>query len=59
MIFLAYDFFLMPLTEQSDELVHAVGQGGRDEAETGCVTVDQLWISATSNLNINKKIGRA
>ena len=31
---------LMPLTKQGDELVHAVGQGGRDEAETGCVTVN-------------------
>ena len=37
---------LMPLTKQSDEFAHAVGQGGRDEAEAGCVTVDQLWISA-------------
>ena len=35
----------MPLTEQGDELVHAVAQGGRDEAEAGCVTVDQLRIS--------------
>ena len=34
----------MPLTKQSDELVHAVGQGGRDEAEAGCVTVDQVRI---------------
>ena len=36
---------LMPLTKQGDELVHAIGQGGRDEAEAGCVTVDQLRIS--------------
>ena len=35
----------MSLTEQGDELVHAVGQGSRDEAEAGCVTVDQLRIS--------------
>ena len=35
----------MPLTEQGDELVHAIGQGGRDESEAGCVTVDQLRIS--------------
>ena len=35
----------MPLTKQGDELVHAVGQGGRDESEAGCVTVDQLRIS--------------
>ena len=35
----------MPLAKQGDELVHAVGQGGRDEAEAGCVTVDQLRIS--------------
>ena len=34
----------MPLAKQGNELVHAVGQGGRDEAEAGCVTVDQLWI---------------
>ena len=33
----------MPLTKQGDELVHAVGQGGRDESEAGCVTVDQLY----------------
>ena len=45
MAFLASIIFLMPLTKQSDELVHAVAQGGRDEAEAGCVTVDQLWIS--------------
>ena len=45
MIFLASDFFLMPLAKQGDELVHAVAQGGRDEAEAGCVTVDQLRIS--------------
>ena len=32
----------MSLTKQGDELVHAVGQGGRDEAEAGCVTDDQL-----------------
>lgn len=36
----------MPLTKQGDELVHAVAQGGRDEAEAGCVTVDQLRICA-------------
>ena len=35
----------MSLTEQGDELVHAVAQGGRDEAEAGCVTADQLRIS--------------
>ena len=35
----------MSLTKQGDEIVHAVGQGGRDESEAGCVTVDQLWIS--------------
>ena len=35
----------MPLTKQSDELVHAVAQGGRDEAEASCVTIDQFWIS--------------
>ena len=46
MAFLASAIFLMPLTKQGDELVHAVAQGGRDEAEAGCVTVDQLWISA-------------
>ena len=38
----------MPLTKQSNELVHAVGQGGRDEAEAGCVTVDQVRVSARS-----------
>ena len=27
----------MPLTKQGDELVHAVGQGGRDESEADCV----------------------
>ena len=37
--FLASAIFLMPLTTQGDELVHAVGQGGRDESEAGCVTV--------------------
>ena len=36
---------LMPLTKQGNELVHAVGQGGRDESEAGCVTVDQVVIS--------------
>ena len=35
----------MPFTKQGDELVHTVGQGGRKEAEAGCVTVDQLRIS--------------
>ena len=35
----------MPLTKQGNELVHAVGQGGRDEAEAGCVTVDQVRVS--------------
>ena len=35
----------MSLAKQGDELVHAVGQGGRDEAEASCVTVDQLRIS--------------
>ena len=34
------------LTKQGDELVHAVGQGCRDEAEAGCVTVDQVRVSA-------------
>ena len=37
---------LMPLTKQGNELVHAVGQGGRDEVDAGCVTIDQLRISA-------------
>ena len=37
---------LMPLTKQGDELVHAVGQGCRDETEAGCVTVDQVGVSA-------------
>ena len=32
----------MPLTKQGNELVHAVVQGGRDEAKAGCVTADQL-----------------
>ena len=36
----------MPLTKQGDELVHAVGQGCRDEAEAGCMTVDQVRVSA-------------
>ena len=36
----------MPLTKQGDELVHAVGQGCRDETEAGCVTVDQVRVSA-------------
>ena len=45
MVFLSSTIFLMPLTKQGDELVHAVGQGGRDEAEAGCVTVDQVVIS--------------
>ena len=36
----------MPLTKQGNELVHAVGQGGRDESEAGCVTVDQVRVSA-------------
>ena len=36
----------MPLTKQGDELVHAVGQGCRDETEAGCVTVDQVGVSA-------------
>ena len=37
---------LMPLTKQGDELVHAVGQGCRDETEAGCVAVDQVRVSA-------------
>lgn len=36
----------MPLTKQGDELIHAVGQGCRDETEAGCVTVDQVRVSA-------------
>ena len=36
----------MPLAKQGNELVHAVGQGGRDETEAGCVTVDQVGVSA-------------
>ena len=36
----------MSLTKQGDELVHAVGQGCRDETEAGCVTVDQVGVSA-------------
>jgi hypothetical protein len=38
----------MSLTKQGDELVHAVGQGYRDEAEAGCVAVDQVRVSATA-----------
>lgn len=38
----------MPLTKQGDKLVHSVAQGGRDEAEAGCVTVNQVRISAAS-----------
>ena len=36
----------MPIAKQGDELVHAVGQGGRDESEAGCVAVDQVRVSA-------------
>ena len=36
----------MPLAKQGNELVHAVGQGCRDETEAGCVTVDQVGVSA-------------
>ena len=36
----------MPLTKQGNELVHAVGQGCRDETEAGCVAVDQVRVSA-------------
>ena len=36
----------MPLTKQGDELVHAVGQGCRDETEPRCVAVDQVRVSA-------------
>ena len=36
----------MPLAKQGNELVHAVGQGCRDETEAGCVAVDQVRVSA-------------
>ena len=34
----------MPLTEQGDELIHAVAYGGRDEAEPIGLRLDEFWI---------------
>jgi hypothetical protein len=43
----------MPLTKQGDELVHAVGQGCRDEAEPVGLRLDEFQVGTI--VKINKK----